>query len=88
MCLIYSISGNPLPQDDGDFGDYGDSASSINSTDGDEIQTDPIGDIFGDILEGIGTLVQEGVNLIADATTNDVSEISADLLLFLKALLI
>ena len=68
VCLINPIWGNPLPQSDSNFGNFGEEARGTD----DELAEDPLGDIFGDILNGFGNLVQEGMKLITNVTESDV----------------
>ena len=58
-----------MPQSDSNFGNFGEEARGSD----DELAEDPLGDIFGDILNGFGNLVQEGMNLLTNVTQNDVS---------------
>merc|ERR1712029_541147 len=67
VCLINPIWGNPLPQSDSNFGNFGEEARGTD----DELAEDPLGDIFGDILNGFGNLVQEGMKLITNVTESD-----------------
>ena len=68
MCLIIPIIwGFPQPQ----FGDYGDEV--VNETEDENLNNgDPIGDIFKDIIDGFGLLMQDGINLITNVTQNNV----------------
>lgn len=68
VCLINPIWGNPLPQDDSEFGDFDPNAPRSNTS---EENSDPLGDIFGDILNGFGSLLNEGMKLITNVTDND-----------------
>ena len=58
-----------MPQSDSNFGNFGEEARGTD----DELAEDPLGDIFGDILNGFGNLVQEGMKLITNVTESDVS---------------
>ena len=62
-----------MPQSDSNFGNFGEEARGTD----DELAEDPLGDIFGDILNGFGNLVQEGMKLITNVTESDVSFLSA-----------
>ena len=68
VCLIIPIIwGFPKPQ----FGDYGDEV--VNETEDENLNNgDPIGDIFKDIIDGFGLLMQDGINLITNVTQNNV----------------
>ena len=61
-----------MPQSDSNFGNFGEEARGTD----DELAEDPLGDIFGDILNGFGNLVQEGMKLITNVTESDVSSFS------------
>merc|ERR1712001_494148 len=67
LCLIIPIIwGFPQPQ----FGDYGDEV--VNETEDENPNNgDPIGDIFKDIIDGFGLLMQDGINLITNVTQNN-----------------
>merc|ERR1712025_1086912 len=68
---------NPLPQSIDDYGDY-DNSKNLERRQGkeddklipvgDADQVDPIGDIFGDILGGVGALLTEGIKIVTDVT--------------------
>ena len=66
-----------MPQSDSNFGNFGEEARGTD----DELAEDPLGDIFGDILNGFGNLVQEGMKLITNVTESDVSFFSIFLFL-------
>jgi len=73
---------NPLPQSAADYGDYGDyeispekleernsKAEDADISEGRTFQEDdPLGDIFGDILGGVGALLTEGIKIVTDVT--------------------
>merc|ERR1712001_78835 len=67
VCLIIPIIwGFPQPQ----FGDYGDEV--VNETEDENPNNgDPIGDIFKDIIDGFGLLMQDEINLITNVTQNN-----------------
>jgi len=67
---------NPLPQSLDDYGDY-DNSKNLERRQGKEDvklipvgddSVDPIGDIFGDILGGVGALLSEGIKIVTDVT--------------------
>merc|ERR1719361_1477327 len=82
---------NPLPQSIDDYGDY-DNSKNLERRQGkeddklipvgDADQVDPIGDIFGDILGGVGALLTEGIKIVTDVTdgSKNATEVVGDAL--------
>merc|ERR1712018_415713 len=77
---------NPLPQSIDDYGDY-DNSKNLERRKGKEDDkrdepVDPIGDIFGDILGGVGALLSEGIKIVTDVTdgSKNATEVVGDAL--------
>jgi len=79
---------NPLPQSADDYGDYDNSKNleRRKSKAEDDVtpngEDDPLGDIFGDILGGVGALLSEGIKIVTDVTdgSKNVTEVVGDTL--------
>ena len=63
-----------MPQSIDDYGDFDPSASrQAKQTESEESDDDPIGDLFGDILAGAGSLIDELGGIVGDVTNGNVS---------------
>merc|ERR1739838_751880 len=79
---------NPLPQSADDYGDYDNSKNleRRKSKAEDDVapngEDDPLGDIFGDILGGVGALLSEGIKIVTDVTdgSKNATEVVGDTL--------
>ena len=82
MTVFGFSSANPLPQSEDDYGDYDNSKnlerrrSKAEDSDTPDGTDDPLGDIFGDILAGVGDLLSEGIKIVTDVTDRSVSPYS------------
>ena len=82
--MIFTVSeicvASPVPSSEDDYGDYvmkereARKEDVIEDADVEE-GSDPIGDIFADILKGAGALLTEGIKIVTDATDGSVSMI-------------
>ena len=69
---------SPVPSSEDDYGDYvmkerEARKDDVIEEDADvEEGSDPIGDIFADILKGAGALLTEGIKIVTDATDGSV----------------
>jgi len=91
MTVFGFTKANPLPQSIDDYGDY-DNSKNLERRQGkeddklipvgDADQVDPIGDIFGDILGGVGALLTEGIKIVTDVTdgSKNATEVVGDAL--------
>merc|ERR1712025_1302343 len=91
MTVFGFTKSNPLPQSIDDYGDY-DNSKNLERRQGkeddklipvgDADQVDPIGDIFGDILGGVGALLTEGIKIVTDVTdgSKNATEVVGDAL--------
>merc|ERR1711971_1399226 len=92
LVVVVTIFGftiaNPLPQSADDYGDYDNSKNleRRKSKAEDDItpngEDDPLGDIFGDILGGVGALLSEGIKIVTDVTdgSKNATEVVGDTL--------
>ena len=63
-----------MPQSIDDYGDFDPSASrQAKQAESEESDDDPIGDLFGDILAGAGSLIDELGGIVGDVTNGNVS---------------
>jgi len=92
MVVIFTVSeiclASPVPSSEDDYGDYvmkerEARKDDVIEEDADvEEGSDPIGDIFADILKGAGALLTEGIKIVTDATdgSKNVTEVVGDVL--------
>jgi len=88
VTVFGSSSANPLPQSEDDYGDYDNSKnlerrrSKAEDNDTPDGNDDPLGDIFGDILGGVGALLSEGIKIVTDVTdgSKNATEVVGDAL--------
>jgi len=92
MVLVSSVFeatlASPLPQSADDYGDFDSSMRQREGkedvdADADVVEgSDPIGDIFGDILAGASALLTEGIKIVTDVTdgSKNVTETLNDVL--------
>merc|ERR1711881_14450 len=72
LLLATNIQGNPLPQNVDDYGEWDEETAARSGKQAEsEESEDALGSIFGDILAGAGSLIDELGGIVHDVTSGD-----------------